>query len=117
MADALHYAHTKGLVHRDVKPANVLLDQEGQAYLCDFDLALCEEQYGQGPTLAGTPAYMSPEQARGEGHRLDGRSDIFALGVMMYELLTGKRLFRGSTPNEIYRSKASENEGASVRII
>src|SRR5262249_31605978 len=74
IAETLHYAHRKGLVHRDIKPSNILLDTSGKAFVADFGLALKEENVGKGPVFAGTPAYMSPEQARGEGHRVDGRS-------------------------------------------
>ncbi len=101
VAEALHYAHRKGLVHRDIKPGNILLDGEGKPYVADFGLALKEENVGKGPNYAGTPAYMSPEQASGEGHRVDGRSDIFSLAVVFYELLAGRRPFRGESVQEI----------------
>ena len=101
VADALQYAHKQGLVHRDVKPGNILIGNDGKPYVVDFGLALKEENIGKGPKYAGTLAYMSPEQARGEGHRVDGRSDIFSLGVVFYELLAGRQPFRGDTKAEL----------------
>jgi serine/threonine protein kinase/formylglycine-generating enzyme required for sulfatase activity len=101
LCDALQYTHTKDLFHRDVKPANILLDTADAPSLADFGLALRDEDVGRGAGYLGTAAYMSPEQARGEGHRVDGRSDIFSIGVVLYELLTGRRPFRGHSHLEI----------------
>jgi serine/threonine protein kinase/formylglycine-generating enzyme required for sulfatase activity len=97
VAEALHHAHQRGLVHRDIKPANILLDPDGNPVVTDFGLALRDEDFGQGPAFAGTPAYMSPEQARGEGHRVDARCDVYSLGTIFYELLTGQRLIQADS--------------------
>jgi serine/threonine protein kinase/Flp pilus assembly protein TadD len=98
VAEALHYAHTQGVVHRDIKPENILIDGKRRPYVADFGIALREEEVGKGSgsKLIGTPAYMSPEQTRGEGHLVDGRSDVFSLGVVFYELLTGVNPFRAA---------------------
>ena len=101
VAEALHYAHKQGLVHRDIKPGNILLDKNGKPFVADFGLALREQDVGTGPRYAGTPAYMSPEQARGEGHRVDGRSDLFSLGIVLYEMLAGRRPFKGDSQQEL----------------
>ena len=101
LARSLHQAHRKGLVHRDIKPGNILMDADGGPHIIDFGLALRDEEITNGTSLIGTPAYMSPEQARGEGHRVDPRSDIYSLGVVLYELLTGKRPHHATNTSEL----------------
>lgn len=102
VAEALHSAHKQGLVHRDIKPGNILLDNSGKPFVADFGVALREGDKGIGLKYGGTPAYMSPEQARGEGHRVDGRSDIFSLGIVLYELLAGRRPFTAESKAELF---------------
>ena len=103
IAEALHYAHTKGMIHRDIKPANILLDKTDRPYLADFGIALREtDQTGAGE-IVGAPACISPEQARGEGHLMSNQSDIYSLGVVLYELLSGRRPFRAKTAHELIR--------------
>ncbi|MDB5389065.1 MAG: serine/threonine protein kinase, partial [Planctomycetaceae bacterium] len=108
VAEALHHAHKQGLVHRDVKPGNILLDKQGKPYVSDFGLALREGQFEPDrDRLYGTPHYMSPEQARGEGHLVDGRADVFTLGVVIYEILTGIRPFSGPTLRDVLEAVVS----------
>jgi serine/threonine-protein kinase len=99
VGDALDYAHSQGLIHRDVKPSNVLLDERGNCLLTDFGIAKLlagASALTSTGTLIGTPAYMSPEQGRGEV--LDPRSDLYALGVVLYEMLTGRVPYQAETP-------------------
>src|SRR5437899_2741453 len=110
VAHAVHYAHGRGVLHRDLKPSNILLDEQGAPHLTDFGIAkLADEETGltQTAELLGTPAYMAPEQAAGK--RLTGAADIYSLGVILYELLTGRRPFEADKPVEMLR-KVIEQE-------
>jgi eukaryotic-like serine/threonine-protein kinase len=101
IADAVDYAHRRGVIHRDINPRNILIDAAGLPHVTDFGLARRDEGSilvtldGQ---VLGTPAYMSPEQAAGDQAKVDGRSDVYSLGVVLYELLAGELPFRGSVP-------------------
>lgn len=109
IAEALDHAHSNRLIHRDIKPANILIESATQTpFITDFGLAAMVDDRTLCFGRVGTPAYTSPEVARGEGHRLDRRSDIFSLGVTMYELLTRKRPFRGGSEEEIYHRIINE---------
>ncbi|MBL8859543.1 MAG: protein kinase [Planctomycetes bacterium] len=102
VARALHAAHEQGVVHRDVKPSNIILAPDGTPTLVDFGLAIPEDAEAQTLTrtgeTAGTPAYMSPEILSGQGRRCDAQSDVYSLGVTLYEALTLRRPFDGATP-------------------
>ena len=96
-AQALHSAHLKGVFHRDFKPSNVLQDHDGKPFVADFGLAIARHRPRKhAGDVAGTISYMSPEQISGDAHLLDGRSDIWSVGVVIYQMLTGELPFRGS---------------------
>ncbi|HUE97610.1 MAG TPA: protein kinase [Anaerolineales bacterium] len=99
IAPGLDEAHSKGIVHRDIKPSNILFDKRGNLYISDFGIAkLTQAQSGSvtGSAIIGTPAYMAPEQA--QGSEVDGRADIYALGIILYEMLTGRQPYEADTP-------------------
>lgn len=113
IAPALDYAHSKEVLHRDLKPSNVLMDDGGGAFLTDFGIARIASEQASGITtqgVVGTPSYMSPEQAQGKD--IDGRSDVYSLGVMLFEMATGRRPFEADTPYSIAVMQVTTNPPA-----
>jgi len=111
ICNALEHIHSRGVVHRDLKPENVMVDDEGRTKLIDFGIASCAVSrrltFGNLSQMMGTPDYISPEQVSGKPG--DARSDIYALGIMLYEMLTGKTPFRGSNPFAVMNDRILNN--------
>jgi hypothetical protein len=117
VAEAAHAAHLRGIVHRDIKPSNILIDADGRARLADFGLAITEEeQLDERAATLGTYAYMSPEQLAGRSNQVDARADVYSLGVVLYQLLTGRLPFVGKTPTQ-YRELVLSREPRPPRTI
>ncbi len=118
--EALHYAHTEGVIHRDIKPDNILITKEGIPKLTDFGLAKDQNQKSQNLTksgyILGTTAYMPPEQVSGEIDKLDAKSDVYSMGVCLYEVLTGMRPFRAETDALLYEKIFKEEARLPSRI-
>jgi serine/threonine-protein kinase len=124
VAEALEYAHQQGIVHRDIKPANIMLLKSGVVKVTDFGIArITTSSRTATGTVMGTPSYMSPEQLAGK--KVDGRSDLFSLGVTLYELLTGEKPFTGESiatlmfkiANERHESPRQYNAGIPEEVI
>jgi serine/threonine-protein kinase len=116
IARAIHFAHEKGIVHRDIKPANVLMDENGQPMVTDFGLArdvTSADGMTRSGVALGTPHYMAPEQVRGDVKHIDARTDVYALGVLLYEMASGRPPFAGGTIAEIYFRILNETPPAS----
>jgi len=116
IAEAVHYAHEAGVIHRDLKPANIIVDADGVPHITDFGLARRtsdDATLTADGRLLGTPAYMSPEQVQADSRQIDHRTDVYALGVLLFELLTGERPFRGSVQMLIHQ--VMETEAPRVR--
>ena len=105
IADALDAAHARQIVHRDVKPSNILFDADGEAFLSDFGIAKSLKVSEEEEWLVGTPAYMSPEQATGDS--LDGCSDTYSLGIILYEILTGRLPFSGDSATSLINARVN----------
>jgi serine/threonine protein kinase len=115
LADAVDHAHHQGVLHRDIKPANVLIDDHGRPRLIDFGLARrsdLDSSLTRDGAVVGTPAYMSPEQALGFSRQVDERSDVFSLGVIFFEVLTGQRPYAASTSSGPSESDAPGAAGS-----
>jgi len=111
-ADAVAAAHTRGVIHRDIKPSNIMLDPDGNTRIMDFGLSKstgAETKHTRDGTTIGTPAYMPPEQARGELSRVDERSDIYSMGAVLYEMLAGRPPFGGTNLLEIVLAVINED--------
>jgi len=119
VAEALQHAHERGIVHRDVKPSNILLDEDNRPFLGDFGLAKVEDglELSRTGDFAGSPYYMSPEQADSKRGQVDHRSDIYALGVTLYELLTLSPPFHGTTSHEIIRKILTEDPKRPTKVV
>ncbi len=115
LCKALDYAHDNGIIHRDIKPANILLDKKGKPYIVDFGVARLETStLTEAGTTLGTPSYMSPEQVMGK--KVDRRSDIFSLGGILYELLTGKRAFQAQSITTVIYKIINEEPVALTEV-
>ena len=119
IAEALNYAHQKGVIHRDIKPANIILNSDGRIKITDFGIAQIEDlltiHQTQAGAILGTPVYMSPEQVNAQP--VDGRSDLYALGVILYELLTGSKPFTGKNFTAIFAAIINSRPAVPVEIV